>query len=84
MPLTKSNPAVTTGLCRTVPPVVVVGAVHPRGLAAGLGRSGRHQAQAHPLTRDVLDTLLKVCSRDVAGLRDQVLLKPGDETMRRR
>ena len=24
------------------------------------------------------------CSRDVAGLRDQVLLKPGDETMRRR
>ena len=47
-------------------------------------RIGRAQAQAYPLTRDILDRLLKVCGRDVSGLRNQVLLKLGYETMRRR
>lgn len=47
-------------------------------------RIGRVQAQAYPLTRDILDKLIKVCGRDVSGLRDQVLLNLGYETMRRR
>jgi site-specific recombinase XerD len=47
-------------------------------------RIGRIQSQAHPLTRDVMDKLLKVCAKDVSGLRDQVMLKLGYETMRRR
>jgi len=47
-------------------------------------RIGRLQDQAYPLTRDILEKLLKVCGRDVSGLRDQVLLKLGYETMRRR
>ena len=47
-------------------------------------RIGRAQDQAYPLTRDILDKLLKVCSRDVSGMRDRVLLNLGYETMRRR
>ena len=47
-------------------------------------RIGRAQEQAYPLTRDILDKLLKVCSRDVSGMRDRVLLNLGYETMRRR
>ena len=45
---------------------------------------GRAQDQAYPLTRNILDKLLKVCSRDVTGLRDKVMLNLGYETMRRR
>lgn len=47
-------------------------------------RIGRAQAQAYPLTRDILDTLLKVCGHDMRGVRDRVLLNLGYETMRRR
>jgi site-specific recombinase XerD len=45
---------------------------------------GRQQAQATPLTRDVLEKLLAQCDDDIRGLRDRVLLKLGYETMRRR
>ena len=45
---------------------------------------GRRQQQASPLTREVLHQLLKACSQDTRGLRDQVLLHLGYETMRRR
>ena len=47
-------------------------------------RIGRQQAQATPLTRDVLDTLLVQCDDDIRGLRNRVLLLLGYETMRRR
>ncbi len=47
-------------------------------------RIGRQQAQATPLTRDVLDTLLVQCDDDIRGLRNRVLLQLGYETMRRR
>ena len=47
-------------------------------------RIGRQQAQATPLTRDVLDTLLAKCGDDIRGLRNRVLLQLGYETMRRR
>ena len=45
---------------------------------------GRHQKQATPLTRDPLEQLLANCSNDLRGLRNQVLLQLGYETMRRR
>lgn len=47
-------------------------------------RIGRAQNQAYPLTRDILDKLLKVCGRDTCGMRDRVLLSLGYESMRRR
>ena len=47
-------------------------------------RIGRAQSQAYPLTRNVLDRLIKACSRDVTGLRNKVMLNLGYETMRRR
>ena len=47
-------------------------------------RIGRQQAQATPLTRDVLDKLLAQCDDDISGLRNRVLLQLGYETMRRR
>ncbi|MDB4165536.1 tyrosine-type recombinase/integrase [Gammaproteobacteria bacterium] len=47
-------------------------------------RIGRQQAQATPLTRDVLDKLLAQCDDDIKGLRNKVLLQLGYETMRRR
>jgi site-specific recombinase XerD len=45
---------------------------------------GRQQKQAAPLTKDILDQLLLQCPEDTRGLRDQVLLHLGYETMRRR
>lgn len=45
---------------------------------------GRAQEQAYPLTRNILDKLLNVCSHNVSGLRDKVMLNLGYETMRRR
>lgn len=47
-------------------------------------RIGRVQDQAYPLTRDILDKLIKACTRDLTGLRNQVMLNLGYETMRRR
>ena len=47
-------------------------------------RLGRAQAQAVPLTRAVLETLLRACTDDRRGLADQVMLRLGYETMRRR
>lgn len=49
-----------------------------------LRRIGKIQDQARPLTRDILDALLAVCNQSVRGLRNQVLLLLGYETMRRR
>ena len=45
---------------------------------------GRHQEQAAPLTRDILDQLLAQCGSDTKGHRNLVLLLLGYETMRRR
>ena len=45
---------------------------------------GRQQKQATPLTKDILDQLLLQCDDGTRGLRDQVLLRLGYETMRRR
>jgi site-specific recombinase XerD len=45
---------------------------------------GRQQKQATPLTKDVLNQLLEQCDDGTRGLRDQVLLRLGYETMRRR
>ena len=45
---------------------------------------GRHQEQATPLTRDILDQLLEQCGSNAKGHRDRVLLLLGYETMRRR
>ena len=47
-------------------------------------QKGRAQLQASPLTREVKDKLVEVCSNDTRGLRDRVLLELGYETMRRR
>ena len=47
-------------------------------------RIGRQQAQATPLTRDILDKLLAQCDEDIRGQRNRVLLQLGYETMRRR
>lgn len=51
-----------------------------------LGRQrGNLQAQAKPLTNDLLQKLLSLCDPDnTMGLRNQVLLRLGYETMRRR
>ena len=36
---------------------------------------GRQQKQATPLTKDILDQMLKQCDQDTRGLRDRVLLR---------
>jgi len=45
---------------------------------------GRAQEQATPLTKTLLNQLLDSCDKSVMGTRNQVLLKLGYETMRRR
>ena len=45
---------------------------------------GRAQQQATPLTKPLLNQLLSNCDNSVKGLRNQVLLRLGYETMRRR
>ena len=45
---------------------------------------GRAQQQATPLTRTLLNQLLTNCDNSVIGIRNQVLLRLGYETMRRR
>ena len=45
---------------------------------------GRPQKQATPLTYDILTKLKDVCSDDIVGLRNKLLLQLGYETMRRR
>jgi len=45
---------------------------------------GRAQRQAAPLTKPLLSQLLSNCDNSVRGLRNQVLLRLGYETMRRR
>jgi len=45
---------------------------------------GRAQQQATPLTKALLNQLLGTCDDSIRGLRNQVLLRIGYETMRRR
>ena len=45
---------------------------------------GRAQEQATPLTKSLLNQLLNICDNDTMGIRNQVLLRLGYETMRRR
>ena len=45
---------------------------------------GRAQEQATPLTKDLLNQLLNNCDNTVMGVRNEVLLRLGYETMRRR
>ncbi len=45
---------------------------------------GRAQRQAAPLTKPLLSQLLSNCDNSIRGLRNQVLLRLGYETMRRR
>ena len=45
---------------------------------------GRAQQQATPLTKPLLNKLLSNCDNSARGLRNQVLLRLGYETMRRR
>ena len=45
---------------------------------------GEPQKQATPLTYDILTKLKNVCSDDIVGLRNKLLLQLGYETMRRR
>ena len=45
---------------------------------------GRAQEQATPLTKPLLTKLLSTCDDSIRGLRNQVLLRLGYETMRRR
>ncbi|MDB4117774.1 tyrosine-type recombinase/integrase, partial [Amylibacter sp.] len=45
---------------------------------------GRAQEQATPLTKTLLNQLLDSCDNSIMGTRNQVLLKLGYETMRRR
>ena len=45
---------------------------------------GRAQEQATPLTKKLLNQLLGRCDNSVMGIRNQVLLRLGYETMRRR
>ena len=45
---------------------------------------GRAQEQATPLTKPLLNQLIGNCDNSVKGLRNQVLLRLGYETMRRR
>ena len=49
-----------------------------------LRKFGRPQKQATPLTYDILTKLKDVCSNDIVGLRNKLLLQLGYETMRRR
>ena len=44
---------------------------------------GRQQKQAHPLTLDLLEQLLKKCDTSLSGHRNELLLRIGYETMRR-
>lgn len=44
---------------------------------------GRQQKQAHPLTLDLLEQLLKKCGTTLSGRRNELLLRIGYETMRR-
>ena len=45
---------------------------------------GRAQEQATPLTKTLLNQLLNNCDNSIMGVRNQVLLRLGYETMRRR
>ena len=45
---------------------------------------GRAQEQATPLTKTLLKQLLNNCDKSIMGIRNQVLLRLGYETMRRR
>ena len=45
---------------------------------------GRAQDQATPLTKSLLNQLINNCDNSVMGIRNQVLLRLGYETMRRR
>ena len=45
---------------------------------------GRAQEQATPLTKSLLNQLLNSCDNSTMGIRNQVLLRLGYETMRRR
>ena len=45
---------------------------------------GRAQKQAKPLTKSLLNQLLNNCDNSIMGIRNQVLLRLGYETMRRR
>ena len=45
---------------------------------------GRAQDQATPLTKTLLNQLLNICDNNIMGIRNQVLLKLGYDTMRRR
>jgi len=45
---------------------------------------GKPQKQATPLTYDILTKLKNVCSDDIVGLRNRLLLQLGYESMRRR
>ena len=45
---------------------------------------GRAQEQATPLTKSLLNQLLNICDNGTMGIRNQVLLWLGYETMRRR
>ena len=45
---------------------------------------GRAQQQATPLTKPLLNKLLSTCDDSIRGLRNQVRLRLGYETMRRR
>jgi site-specific recombinase XerD len=45
---------------------------------------GRAQEQATPLTKTLLNQLLNSCDNNIMGIRNQVLLRLGYETMRRR
>ena len=45
---------------------------------------GRAQEQATPLTKSLLNQLLNNCDNNIMGIRNQVLLRLGYETMRRR
>ena len=45
---------------------------------------GRAQEQATPLTKGLLNQLLNNCDNGIMGIRNQVLLRLGYETMRRR
>ena len=45
---------------------------------------GRAQKQATPLTKTLLNQLLNNCDNGIMGIRNQVLLRLGYETMRRR
>jgi integrase len=47
-------------------------------------RIGRAQEQATPLTKTLLNQLLNNCDNSIMGIRNQVLLRLGYETMRRR